>query len=82
MGVLHSANLASARGYLWYTQITGEIPENTIRLDNLLGLDTEVRLDVTIRESDGEEINTVAGFRRPKATATADPGDDLYGGVV
>ena len=65
------------KGYLWYTQITGEIPEDSLRMDNLLGLDTEVRLEVTIRESDGAEINSVVAFRRPRR-ASAEANDNLF----
>ena len=65
------------KGYLWYTQITGEIPEESLRMDNLLGLDTEVRLEVTIRESDGAEINSVVAFRRPRR-ASAEANGNLF----
>ena len=65
------------KGYLWYTQITGEIPEDSLRMDNLLGLDTEVRLEVTIRESDGAEINSVVAFRRPRR-ASAEANGNLF----
>jgi len=58
------------KGYLWYQQITGEVPEDEVVMDNILGLDTEAFLEVGIKE-DGTETNRVVSFRRPRPKAAA-----------
>jgi len=54
-------------------------------MGDLLGMDTEARLDVKVKE-DGTERNVIVAFRRPtKAAAATDDDDqqeDLWSGAV
>ena len=77
-----------SKGYAWYRGVMGaDPPKGTCPMGDLLGMDTEARLDVKVKE-DGTERNVIVAFRRPtKAGATTateddDQQEDLWSGAV